>query len=283
MAPHHALIVNADDLGWAPGRDRGILQTIDTGIVTSVSLLANGPHFTTAAEQVQKRQVGLGVHLNLSEGNALTGYIDGLTDSEGKFLGKCRARASFIHAAFDSAAALRELKAQVEKILAQGLTPDHVDYHQHMGIFPATLALIVEVCCTYEIRAARLSYPVEAQQHDPKGDLGAELHLYRRFGAAMRAELGRAGIFFPAGIWGMPLLNSLDSATLTSLLEQIPPGCWELMVHPGEQDAGIPFCGPERQHEQQALTCAAVREVIRARNIQLITFGDLHAYSHLLS
>lgn len=282
MPPRCALIINADDLGWAPGRDRGILRAIDRGIVSSVSLIANGATFVAAATQVQKREVGVGVHLNLSEGKALSGYINGLTDRAGNFLDKQRARAMFSHAAFDPAAALRELKSQVEAVLESGLTPDHVDYHQHMGVFPSTLGLIIEVCRSYGIRAARLSYPVEPGEYDPDGALGAELRLYRRFGSPMRAGLSRAGLFSPAGIWGMPLLNNLDRVTLMTLLEQIPPGCWELMVHPGDEDPGIPFCGPERRREQDALTCTEVREIIRTRNIRLITFGDLHAYSHLL-
>jgi len=276
------LIVNADDLGWAPKRDQGILRAIDQGIVTSASILANGVTFAAAAEQVQQRRVGIGVHLNLSEGKALSGYIHGLTDSGGSFPGKERARTIFRHAAFDPASALRELKAQVEAVLQQGLIPDHVDYHQHMGIFPSILPMVVEVCRTYGIGAARLACPAEAQKHDPDGALGEELQLYRRFGSSMLEPLRHAGLHCPAGLWGMTLLNRLDTTTLPSLLAEIPAGCWELMVHPGDEDPGIPFCGPERRREQEALTCTEVREIIRTRDIRLITFGDLHAYSHLL-
>lgn len=278
-----ALIVNADDLGWAHGRDRGILRAIDRGVVSSVSIFANGATFTAAAEEARKRQVGIGVHLNMSEGRALSGYIHGLTDRFGTFPGKKRAREIFRHADFDSAAALCELKAQVEAVLERGLTPDHVDYHQHMGIFPSILPLVAEVCHTYSIGAARLACPVEALERDPGGTLGDELKLYRCLGPSMLEPLRHAGLLCPAGIWGMPLLNRLDTTTLPALLKEIPPGCWELMVHPGYEDPGMPFCGPERKRELEALTCSAVRNIIRSRDIRLITFGDLHAYSHLLA
>lgn len=278
-----ALIVNADDLGWAPGRDRGIIRAIDSGIVSSVSLLSNGETFATAAKAVQRSNVGIGVHLNLSEGRALGGYIHGLTDASGEFPGKQRARAIFKHAAFDAAAALGELKLQVEAVLDGGITPDHVDSHQHMGIFPSTLPLVIDVCRLYGIDAARLSCPAEPEEHDPHGVLGMDLKMYRRLGAHMGEDLRRAGLYCPAGIWGMPLLNRLDIQTLPALLQKIPHGCWELMVHPGEEDPGIPFCGRERRHEMEALTCRAAQEIIRERNIRLITFGDLHAYSHLFA
>ena len=47
------LIVNADDLGADEARNRGIFEAIDAGVVTSVSLLANGPSFEDAARRIR--------------------------------------------------------------------------------------------------------------------------------------------------------------------------------------------------------------------------------------
>ena len=41
------LIVNADDLGWTEGVNRGIAEEHRNGIVSSASLLANGPAFAS--------------------------------------------------------------------------------------------------------------------------------------------------------------------------------------------------------------------------------------------
>ena len=49
-----SLIINADDLGRSPERDRGILEAFQYGIVTSASLLANGASFVTAVSLVKK-------------------------------------------------------------------------------------------------------------------------------------------------------------------------------------------------------------------------------------
>jgi len=277
------LIVNADDLGFAPGRDRGILRACDAGIVSSVSLLANGSTCAAAAAATKMRRVGVGVHLNLSEGRALSGSINGLTDAQGNFYGKHRARSVFAHAAFDPGAALRELKSQVETVLGHGIIVDHVDYHQHMGLFPATMALVLEVCRQFGIKAARLCAPAEPPEHDPSTILGKELDLYRRLAAQMRMNLQHAGIRCPDGIWGMPQLNRLHEKSLCALLEQLPPGHWELMVHPGDEDPGLPFCTVERKREQEALISSSVREIIARRGITLTTFGDLCAHSDLLT
>jgi len=63
------LIVNADDLGWTAGVNRGIAEAHRNGIVTSASLLANGRAFEEAVEFARAtRDLGVGVHLNLSDG-----------------------------------------------------------------------------------------------------------------------------------------------------------------------------------------------------------------------
>ncbi len=79
----------------------------------------------------------------------------------------------------------------------------------------------------------------------------------------------------PDGLWGMPYLNRLDAATITRTLASMPPGVWELMVHPGYADAQSLFSGSQREVELKALTSPAVREIIRKRKIELIAFGDL--------
>jgi predicted glycoside hydrolase/deacetylase ChbG (UPF0249 family) len=43
MTRARSLIVNADDFGLSEGVTDGIIQTMQRGIVTSTSLLANGP------------------------------------------------------------------------------------------------------------------------------------------------------------------------------------------------------------------------------------------------
>src|SRR5712692_6943121 len=63
------LIVNADDLGWTEGVNRGIIEAHRNGIVTSTSLLANGSAFSPGvALAKQAPALGVGGHVNLSDG-----------------------------------------------------------------------------------------------------------------------------------------------------------------------------------------------------------------------
>ena len=60
------LIVNADDLGYDPAINRGIVEAMRQGVVTSATLMVNLPHSAEGAAQAHGLAVGL--HLNLARG-----------------------------------------------------------------------------------------------------------------------------------------------------------------------------------------------------------------------
>jgi len=267
------LIVSADDLGSGAARDRGIFAAFHRGIVTSASLMANGPSFATAAREALACGLPVGVHLNLAEGRALTGAITGLTDAQGNFPGKAVLRHVLQNGDGDRQGMRRELLAQIERVRVAGLAPDHLDTHQHCLLFPALTSLVVEAARISGIAALRLPAPAEPADSDPTGPLGSELALYRLLAALARQTLHAAGLWTPNGLWGMPLLNRLDTATLAETLAVLPDGVWELMTHPGEPDPDDPFGGPQRAAEVAALTDPGITRLIAKRGIKLTSFG----------
>ena len=271
-----SLIINADDLGSNRDRDRGILQAFTQGIVTSASLLANGSSFVSAVVQAQQAGLPVGVHVNLADGTALTGLINGLTDSAGLLPGKQKLRQCLANGACDLSALRNEIAAQIERIFNAGLKPDHLDSHQHCQLFPCLTAMLTELARGYDISRMRTSYPTEPAEQDPEGDLGEELSLYRRLGLDAHTTIINAGLKTPDGLWGMPLLNRLNTTSLCQTLESLPQGCWELMTHPGYRCSdGERFDGPQRQVELQALLSTEAKEVIARRRIRLCSFKDL--------
>src|SRR5206468_10377269 len=62
------LIVNADDLGYSHGVNRGILEAHSSGIVTSASLMVRWPATTDAVLAARDCPgLSLGLHLDLGE------------------------------------------------------------------------------------------------------------------------------------------------------------------------------------------------------------------------
>ena len=311
------LIVSADDLGSGPARDRGVFQAFTAGIVTSASLLANGTNFAAAAGEALACGLPVGVHLNLSEGNPLSGPIAGLTGAAGAFPGKPALRAVLKDGTFNRMGVRRELLAQIDRVRQAGLVPDHLDTHQHCLLFPALTGLIADIAVETGIRALRLPLPAEMAGvwagaadcvacpghetpvvkvssavdsgtdppcmgvHSPQAgaspaispSLASDLDLYRQLAPAAHQLLQAKKLWTPDGLWGMPLLNRLNEATLADILATIPAGTWELMTHPGYRASGDPFGGPPREAELAALTAPVIRRLIEARGIELTTFG----------
>ena len=268
------LIVNADDLGCSPQRDRGIFAAHANGIVSSASLLANGASFAAAAEEARRCALPVGVHLNLADGGAVTGPIPGLTDDRGTFPGKTGLRTILGRDLGCRDGIRRELLAQIERVRRAGIEPDHLDTHQHSLLFPSLTGIIVEVASSAGIRALRLPVPAEPAESDPPGRLGEDLALYRRLAPALRQALRQAGAWTPDGLYGMGLLNHLDTDSLAGLLAAVTAGTWELMTHPGCHDPCDPFGGPERETELAALTAPAIHRLAASRGMMLTSFKE---------
>src|SRR6266567_2877528 len=114
------LIVNADDLGWTQGVNRGIAEAHRNGIVTSTSLLANGRAFEEGVQSaLQSPRLGVGVHLNLSDGKPLAParQVKSLLDENGNFSGRPETLLFRLTAkSLDAREVELEWNAQIEKV-----------------------------------------------------------------------------------------------------------------------------------------------------------------------
>jgi len=219
-----SLIINADDLGINPERDRGIIEAFEHGIVTSSTMLANGPSFATSTVLAKSIGMPVGVHLNLSDGITLTGPIGGLTDQDSRLPGKRRLRRYLLGNNHDPAGIRRELSAQIEKVMETGLNPGHIDGHQHCHCYPVLIEMVTELAREYGLDAMRSLCPVKPSEADIPGELAEDLALFHSFDQKARGVMRHSAIRTPDGLWGLPQLHNLDTASLCLLLEKMPEG-----------------------------------------------------------
>lgn len=268
------LIITADDLGASIGRNAGILDAWRDGVVTGTTLLVNGDAVEDGARLVREHGIPCGVHLNLSEGTPVGEPIPGICDADGRFPGKLSLRRAIIEGALDVGAVKQEFRLQIDRAKELGVVPDHLDTHQHCAIFPPLMAILLELAQEEKIPVRRSS-PVELDIQDPEGFLGEELRLYRSYTPEIDRLLRKSGVPAPAGLIGMPFLNRYDAEAILPIFQQLKPGVWEWMCHPGRRDAGDPFDHPERERERAGLTDPQLRSAIERAGIQLITYGDI--------
>src|SRR5258708_11999774 len=68
------LIVNADDFGFTSGVNRAIVEAHSRGVVTSATLMANGPAFAEAAQLAKTvPALSVGCHVVLIDGQPIGG------------------------------------------------------------------------------------------------------------------------------------------------------------------------------------------------------------------
>jgi predicted glycoside hydrolase/deacetylase ChbG (UPF0249 family) len=108
-----------------------------------------------------RRPSDLGVHLNLTQGQPLTGdkYPAALLDREGLFPGIFSLFARLRRGEADChARAIRdELAAQIAMVADQGVLPTHLNGHQYVELLPVVAGMLPELLSRFAIPAVRLA------------------------------------------------------------------------------------------------------------------------------
>lgn len=241
------LVIVADDLGVDTPRNRGIAEAVRSGIVTAVSVLANGSATTEVpAILADCARVQTGLHLNLSEGPSLTGGPRVLVDGSGRFPGKDRARAALLDDRIDLRGLEEEIEAQFDALHALGIPISFVNAHQHVHVLPRVAPLVARAAARRGVAAIRVPGPGGA----PSG-----LRSLLRFAGAAREVFRQAGLRIPDVFLGHRFLDRPDEATLREEIDAAgSESVAELMVHPGYADAdSVPFSSPTREAELRTL------------------------------
>ncbi len=139
-----AVVPHVDDLGASHGANRAFLDLAARGLVTCGSVMVPGPWFRDIAEAAcADPALDLGIHLTLtSEWSACrwapvstVSRASGLIDPDGYFW---RDLDSLRRHLVPEAAEL-ELRAQIERALAAGMAPTHLDAHMAAAMLPELL------------------------------------------------------------------------------------------------------------------------------------------------
>lgn len=282
--PLRRLVVNADDFGLSPGVNAGVVEAHRNGILTSATILANAPGFGEAvALAAGAPGLGVGVHLNLVRGRPLSPPESApLLVDAGGMLRPFRLRrptSRFLEQAG------REYRLQLERVLAAGIVPTHVDFEKHHAFQAPLYDLACRLAEEYGVPAVRaLREPVvwAIRRLGWPGWRRAAMAAALRVGVDL---LGRPAPRLAAPDWllGQSHIGAMDEDAWLRLLRHLPDGVSEVMTHPGLPDdpagadaagMGKSWLGGAREREFRALTSPRVRDAVAAAGIQLITYRE---------
>ena len=261
------LILNADDFGLTAGVNRAIIELHRAGVLTSTTLMAKAAATDEAIELARSTpSLGVGCHVVLADGEPVlpAQNLPTLVDTHtGRFHPKLGAFLKRLYSGrIRSAEIEAEGAAQIASLQSRGLRLTHIDTHKHTHMFPAVLRPVLRAAKAAGIRAVRNPFePAWSLRSTPGAPWirRTEVSLLRLLEPTFRRIVAEESFTTTDGAIGVLATGTLDAATVASLLRNLPPGTWELVSHPGYNDADLARAHTRllasRETERQAL-CA---------------------------
>jgi len=263
------LILHADDLGFAHSANAASFDALDKGVISSASIMVPTPWMTEVAAYARAHpDADLGLHLTLTA--EWETYRWGSVESKDKVPSLLDPDGTFPNN--DSVVAVRakqeeielELRAQIQRAMALGIRPTHLD--SHMGSLFTTPALLA----TYVKLAHEYHLPFLALRNNPFG--GPPMPLEPNdipLDALIQAfEDG------PAEKWKEFYLNAIAN---------LKPGLTEIIVHLGHDDAELqavtvnhaPWGSAWRQRDYNVVNSPEFKKALQDNKVVLIKWRDL--------
>jgi hopanoid biosynthesis associated protein HpnK len=274
------LIVNADDFGLTTGVNQGILRAFQDGIVTSASLLVTGSAFAEAVALAQQSpELDVGLHLTLVEERAVLGreLLSTLVDETGRLpstSGEFFRRAFLGRINWDEVEC--EIAAQIARFQKTGLRLSHLNSHQHLHMFPPVFQIVRRL--TRGMDNVWIRNPAGPWRKAP----GVRMERWVQQLGLNLTCLATRGLHdpplqqMPDGMYGFQVGGCLTRSALEQILRKIPDGLYELICHPGEDDADTrtrySHWGYRWAEELEALTAPETRQVLEKQGIVLTSF-----------
>jgi len=265
------LIVHADDLGETHAVNAAALKALQGGTINSASLMVPCPWFPEIADYAKSHpDADFGLHLTLTSERvyyrwgpvAPADKVPSLVDQNGYFHHEWKEGQHI-----DAREVEIELRAQIERALAMGVRPTHLDSHQYRLIMNGK-----ELFDTLLRVAHEYKLPVFVTR-----DWFAD-HPY------LQTSLGPSDIVLDHTVTIEPEIPPEKWAEFyVTALKNLKPGVTEFVIHPGYDDDELRAATSERstwgsawrQRDYDFFTSEQFREILAQQKIKLITWREL--------
>jgi predicted glycoside hydrolase/deacetylase ChbG (UPF0249 family) len=265
------IIVHADDLGETHSVNAAAIKALQGGTINSASLMVPCPWFPEMADYAKSHpDADLGLHLTLTSERvyyrwgpaAPADKVPSLVDQNGYFHHEWKEGEHI-----DAQEVEIELRAQIERALAMGVRPTHLDSHQYRLIMNGK-----ELFDTMLRVAHEYKLPVFVTR-----DWFAD-HPY------LQASLGPSDIVLDHTVTIEPEIPPEKWAEFyLNELKNLRPGVTEFDIHPGYDDEELRAATRERsswgsawrQRDYDFFTSDQFREILAQQKIKQITWREL--------
>jgi predicted glycoside hydrolase/deacetylase ChbG (UPF0249 family) len=265
------VIIHADDLGETHAVNAATIKALEKGTINSASLMVACPWFPEIADYAKLRpDADFGLHLTMTSERvyyrwspvASKDKVPSLVDEQGYFHHDWEHNQ---HA--DPKEVEIELRAQIERALAMGVRPTHLDSHQYRLIFSGKdiFDTVLRIAHEYKLplfvaRDWFANYPYLEKSLGPK-DIVIDHEV--TISPSVTAEK-----------WNDFYLDALKN---------LKPGVTAFIIHPGLDDEELRAATRERatwgaawrQRDFDFFTSDEFREVMSQQKIKVITWREI--------
>ena len=280
------LIVNADDFGLTSGVNRAVVELHAEGVLTSSTLMARAAATEEAIEIARSTpSLGVGCHVVLVDGASMLSAsrdVPHLANPRtGQFRQSLGGFLADLYASRGSSRYTREMeaeaRAQIEYLQSRGLHLTHVDAHKHTHMFPKVLRPVLRAARAAGIRKVRNPFePAWAVRATAGASWAriAEVSLLRWLKPVWQRILVEEGFTTTDGTIAVVGTGVLNAEMLRSLVARLPHGTWELVTHPGYNDADLARV-PTRLRASRDVERGALSTLKEFPDVDLISFHHL--------
>jgi len=265
------LAVTADDFGISAHVNAAVVRAARDGVLTGASWMASGAAADDALARARDvPELAVGVHLTFVMGRAVLPprLVSALADDAGQFPASPVWQGLRLAASRTSRDQLRaELRAQIERCLAMGRSPRHLDGHLDFQVHPAVFPIVAALAREYRVPAVRIPRdplrPALAfdRRHAPRKIVEAAIFsiLCHRAAAIARDY----GLRVADRVYGHHQTGAVDERYVLDVIRRLPPGVSELYCHPGAHAVA-----PDDDRELAALLSCNVRAACERAGIE---------------
>src|SRR5207244_4437317 len=139
-----------------------------------------------------------------------------------------------------------EATTQMRKLQDAGVEVTHFDTHKHTHIFPVALKALLGVAKELGVRAVRnpfgsldVATSIALAQRPRLWLRHFQMKVLGRYSGGFTRAVNEAGLRTTDGTFGILSTGSFDENIFRTILDSIPDGTWELVCHPGYNDATL--------------------------------------------
>lgn len=243
--------------------------------------MPNGAAFEDAVSVVGETPgLGVGIHLSLVGEKCLApvSELRGMVAEDGSLPDNYSTFARlFMSKRFGPSEARTEIQAQIDRVIAAGIEPTHIDSHQHLHMLPGIFDIVLDLALDSGIRVIRV--PLEQGGPGPGGFSARIIQTWvlSRISRMRLRQVNDAGLHSADWFWGLGVSGKMNEANLTDTISRLRPGVNEIMCHPGISDPKTRAhyrWGYSWDDELAALQSDSIRGMIEGNDIRLASFAD---------